>query len=209
MQHDASSFQDTRFYAVIRRILKALCFVLFPSRMVGAEKLEGEAPFIITANHQSLMDPILLAVHVKRHQIHFLGKDSLRRVPVLRWLVDHLHMIPVNRKATDIAAMRRCLAALKAGRVVGIYPEGTRKEQTMMEEMGSGIGLVALRSGVPLYPVYYDRKPRLFRTTRLVVGDAIGYEDLKRRGTNKETCEMLSERIKNTTYALRLAAPNK
>lgn len=197
------------FYTFAKVLLRVFSFIFYPSSISGGERLEREAPYILTANHQSMMDPILIAIHVKRHQIHFLGKDTIRKVPLVRWLVDHLHMISVARNSTDMGAMRACLAALKQQHVVGIFPEGTRKEATMMEEMGSGIGLIALRSGVPVVPVYFADKPRPFHKTRLFVGEAIDYEDIKQMGTNKESCEMLTERIKQAIYALKRIAENK
>lgn len=197
------------FYTFARAVLRGVCFVFFPSSIIHGERLEREAPYILTANHQSMLDPILIAIHVQKHQIRFLGKDTLRKVSLVRWLVDHLHMIAVVRKGTDMGAMRACLSALKENHVVGIFPEGTRKETKMMEEVGSGISLIALRSGVPVVPVYFAGKPRLFRKTRLYVGEPIDYEDIRQRGTNKESCEMLTERIREATYQLKALAENK
>lgn len=197
------------FYRFAHAVLRAFCVIVYPSAIRNAERLERDAPYLLTSNHQSMMDPILIAVRVKRHQIRFLGKDTLRRVPLVRWLVDHLHMISVVRNGTDMAAMRACLNALNEGHVVGIFPEGTRKEASMMESMGSGIGLIALRSGVPIVPVCFADKPRPFRKTRILVGETIDYEDLKRIGTNKQTCEELTERIRRATFALKRSAENK
>ena len=199
----------TWFYKFAWVVLRIFSFIFYPSSILNRERLEREAPFIITANHQSMMDPPLIAIHSRKHQIHFLGKDTLRKNALVRWVLDHLHMIPVARNATDIGAMRACLAALKEGHVMGIFPEGTRKEAVMMEKMGSGIGLIALRSGLPVVPVLIADKPRMFRKTRLIVGEEIDYEDLKQAGVNKESCEELTRRIKEATYQLKDLAENK
>lgn len=193
----------TPFYTFARFLLGIFCAIFYPSRVHGLENLDREAPFLLVANHQSMMDPILIAIRVKKWEIRFLGKDTLRKNAVVRWLVDHLHMIPVTRQATDMGAMRACLKALQAGHVVGIFPEGTRKETTMMEEMGSGIGLIALRSGVPVIPALIAQKPLPFRFTDIYFGKAIDYQDLQAMGTNKESCEMLTSRIRDITYRMK------
>lgn len=69
-----------------------------------------------------------------------------------------------------------------------------------MEELESGVGLIALRAGVPLVPMYIDRKYGFFRLTRCYVGAPIDYSDLRAEGVNKETCQRLMERI-TQTYA--------
>ncbi len=193
----------TPFYSFARVLLSIFTFLFYPTKAHGLENLNREAPFILVANHQSLMDPILVALHVKPWEIRFLGKDTLRKNAILRWLVDHLHMISVARGGTDMAAMRACLKALSQGHVVGIFPEGTRKEARMMEEVRSGVGLIALRSQAPLVPVLIAQKPRLFRRTHVYFGQAIDYQDIQAMGTNKQSCELLADRIRDTTYAMK------
>ncbi len=70
----------------------------------------------------------------------------------------HLHMIPVDRHHSDMEAMRACLRVTKAGGVLGIFPEGTRHKEGIMEHIESGVALIALRSGVPLIPRVHRRQ---------------------------------------------------
>jgi len=81
------------------------------------------------------------------------------------------------------------------GEILGIFPEGTRHHNGVMEELESGVGLIALRSRVPLIPLYITGKLKLFRRLHVYVGEPIVTEDLREQGVNKETCDMLLKRI--------------
>ena len=67
-----------------------------------------------------------------------------------------------------------------------------------MQEIESGASLIAMRCGVPIIPVYLDRKISFFRKTNLYVGEPILSEDLIARGINSETCEEMNERFRET-----------
>lgn len=72
-----------------------------------------------------------------------------------------------------------------------------------MEHVESGVALIALRSGVPMIPLYIGGKPRLFRRLDVRVGDPIAMDDLRARGVNRDTCEELLGRITETYRARR------
>lgn len=70
----------------------------------------------------------------------------------------------------------------KAGGVLGIFPEGTRHKEGIMEHVESGVALIALRSGVPMIPLYIGSKPRLFRPSgRARRRPRIAMDDLRER----------------------------
>jgi len=198
--------EKTPLYTFARFVVRIFSFLVYHSKCIGREKLDRDAPFIITSTHQSMMDPLLIASYTKRHEIRFLGKASLRKNAILRWLVDGLHMIPVVRDSTDMKAMRACINVLKKGHVLGIFPEGTRKETHVLDDMRTGVGIIALRSKVPIIPVYFDRKPMPFKTTTIYVGDEIPYDDILEHGTCKDACNMLMDRIHIHTDMLRKQA---
>lgn len=182
---------------VIGRVIFAIYFhILCFLRVTGREKLDvQDAPYILIGNHTTLADPIIAAYLVRHYEVNFLGKKELAEIPLVGRLLMHMHMIPVNRHNSDMEAMRACLKVTRAGGVLGIFPEGTRHVDGVMEHVESGVALIALRSGVPLIPVYIDGKPRLFRRLNVRVGDAIPMDDLRQQGVNKETCQVLLERI--------------
>lgn len=181
---------------VIGRVIFAIYFrILCFLRVEGWEKLKLDAPYILMGNHTTLADPIIAAYLVKRYEVNFLGKKELAEIPLIGRLLMHMHMIPVDRHNSDMEAMRACLKVTRAGGILGIFPEGTRHVDGVMEHVESGVALIALRSGVPLIPVYIGGKPRLFHRLVVRVGDPIPMDDLREQGVNKETCQVLLERI--------------
>lgn len=115
--------------SVCRGVAWLLCKILMPVTYHGLENVQCDAPYILISNHNSMVDPILIAWGCFRYQIHFLGKKELESVPILRWLFNKLDMIPVDRHNMDMHAVRACLKTLKEGHVLGIFPEGTRTKK--------------------------------------------------------------------------------
>lgn len=187
-------------YAVAKPIAALLFKTFLPVKYHGRERLQAEPPYIMIANHSSIIDPVIMGVGVKKHQIRFIGKKELWKNKLVGKIFDSMNMIPVDRHNSDMEAMRACMRVTREGGILGIFPEGTRHHQGLMEEMESGIGLIALRSRVPLVPVYIAGKVKLFRRLHVYVGEAIPTEDLREQGVNRETCGLLMTRI-TETYA--------
>ena len=175
MQNNTSEAAPKReraaIYTLARIIFGFLFHTIFPLRFHNAQIVEEmQPPYIIMANHRSFADPMALAIKVKKYEIRFIGKRELAHGRLKSWLFSGLHMILVSRHATDMAAMRQCMQTLKDGHILGIFPEGTRHQPEMMQEVESGTAIIALRARVPLLPVYIDGKIRPFHITHIYYG---------------------------------------
>jgi len=186
------------FYGGARIIATILFKTVMPVKYHHAHRVAGDAPFIVIANHSHWMDPIILALPIRRYQVTFLAKKELVQNKIASFVLRDMHVIPVDRHNTDMAAMRSCVKAVRDGNILGIFPEGTRHHKGVMEEIEGGVAMIALRSGVPLIPVYVTKKLKLFRRTDCWVGEPIELEDLRAQGVNKDTCQALLERITAT-----------
>lgn len=197
--------QKSLIYSIVKPVAALLFKTFLPVKYHGRERLAGEPPYIVIGNHYSMMDPVIVAVGVKKHQVRFIGKKELWKHKLIARIFNSMNMIPVDRHNSDMEAMRACMRVTREGHILGIFPEGTRHHQGLMEEMESGIGLIALRSRVPLIPVYIAGKVGLFRTLHVYVGEPIPTDDLREQGVNRETCELLLKRITETYAALHAA----
>ena len=187
-------------YEFCRRLAWLLFHTILPVRYEHVERIQLDAPFILIGNHLSLLDPVIAALAVKRYQLHFLAKKELAKVKPLRWFFTTLHTIFVDRHNSDMEAMRACMKVMREGEPLCVFPEGTRHHQGLMEEIESGVALMALRSGAPMIPVYIQGKLRLFRPLDVLIGEPIPMDDLRAEGVNSETCRQLMDRI-TQTYA--------
>ena len=196
--------ERTAIYTLARIIFGFLFHTIFPLRFHNAQIVEEmQPPDIIMANHRSFADPMALAIKVKRYEIRFIGKRELAHGRLKSWLFSGLHMILVSRHATDMAAMRQCMQTLKEGHILGIFPEGTRHQPEMMQEVESGTAIIALRARVPLLPVYIDGKIRPFHITHIYYGKPMELDDLYAQGVNNDTAHQLCQRIHDVFYAMR------
>ncbi|MBQ8312040.1 MAG: 1-acyl-sn-glycerol-3-phosphate acyltransferase [Clostridia bacterium] len=192
-------------YAFLRGLGDAAFHTVLPVKYHGAEKLQGEEPFIVIGNHQCWIDPVVMAVPIKKRQISLLAKQEIGAGGKLKKIMDNLHVVLVNRHNTDMEAMRACMKVLREGHILGVFPEGTRHHKGVMEELETGVAMIALRAGVPLIPMLIPQKVRPFRRSHCYVGEAIPLDDLREKGINKDTCAELLQRI-TATYAEMLKA---
>ena len=169
---------------------------IFPVKYHDQENFALEAPYIVIANHQSWMDPLIVAKPCKQYEIRFVGKKELNKGKIVTNVLSKLHMITVDRHNTDLAAMRQCTKVLKEGKVLGIFPEGTRHHDVLMETVETGSAVLALRARVPLLPVYVRYKPRFLRMNHVYVGKPMDITDLCAQGFDAQTVEQLTQRIR-------------
>lgn len=202
--------QETKrslIYTIAKPVAALLLKTFLPVKYHDVEKLNIEAPYIVIGNHLSLMDPVVIGVGIRKHQIRFIGKKELWKNKLVAAIFNNMNMIPVDRHNSDMEAMRACMRVTREGGVLGIFPEGTRHHKGLMEELESGVGLIALRSRVPVVSVYISGKLGLFRPLHVYVGDPIPTEDLREQGVNKESCELFLKRITQTYAELAKARP--
>ncbi len=201
--------QRSVIYTVALPIVRFLFKTILPVRYHGLENVrQMDAPYILMGNHVTMIDPVIMAAAAPKYQIRFIGKKELTKNKLLNAFFNELRMIPVDRHNTDMEAMRACMRVTREGGVLGIFPEGTRHHKGLMEEIESGVALIALRSKVPLVPIYLAGKLRFFRSLDVYVGEPISMDDLREMGVNTESCRLLMGRITTTYAALEAARTN-
>ena len=154
------------------------------ARLLYRIEIVGRVPpgaCVVAANHESLLDPPLLAL-VTRRPLHFLAKVELWRYRPGAWLMDALGGIPIRRDRRDLLSVGQALALLRAGESVAIFPQGTVQGGPWTR----GAARLALATGTPLVPVtIIGTRQALsmgrigFPRIRLVVGEPIPVEQAK------------------------------
>ena len=125
---------------------------LFSDRQIeGIERVPLTGPLLVVANHQSNIDPPLLATSLPR-RAYFMAKRGLFHDPVLAFLMKSYGLFPLNRDGGDLAAIRWALGMLRQNAALALFPEGTRSPGAMRKAI-PGVSMIALRSGAPILPV--------------------------------------------------------
>ncbi len=120
----------------------------------GRENIPADGPLIVVANHQSNLDPAILAASLRR-DTRFLAKDAIFKgaTPIGRWFLRSYGAQPLRRGEMDLTALRWGLTELKRPKAtLALFPEGTRNPGAMKQAQ-SGIVPLAARAGIPILPV--------------------------------------------------------
>lgn len=141
----------------------------------GAQNFRGiEGGCLIVCNHRSNWDPIVLGRSVRGRPVWYLAKEELFRHPLARFFLTRLHAIPISRGAGDIGAVKTALKALREGKILGMFPEGTRaKGGGGLQPFEAGAALLALRSKVPVVPAYIHGKYKFWHRVSITFGKPI------------------------------------
>ena len=200
--------ERTFWYSVARALGWVMRVFIFPVRYHHLERIDSaSAPYIVMANHVSMLDPVFIALAIKRYEVRFLGKRELGANALFRFFLSKLHTIFVSRHMSDMAAMRACNEVLKNGGALGLFPEGTRvPPEKLMQNVESGLSLIALRNRVPVMPVYIHSPVRLFRTTHVYFLPRLDYDDLAAGGVGKDVCDQLTQRFVDVLLEARSSA---
>ena len=124
--------------------------MFFSLEIKGAENIPKTGGFVLVANHISYFDPMVLGAGCSR-RVDYMAKKELFKNPILRFWLLHSRVFPVNRQGTDLSSIKEAVKRLKQGRVIGLFPQGTRKS-TQETDIKKGLAFLATKAGVPIVP---------------------------------------------------------
>lgn len=162
----------------------------------GLEHFPKTGGILICTNHIDALDPPVVGITSPR-PVHFMAKEELFNMPILKPLLPKVNAFPVKRGLSDREALRRALAILKGGDVMGIFPEGTRSKNGELGKGFSGAGFFALKGEADVVPCAIIGPYKPFKRLKVVYGEPIimqPYRDQK--ASADEVTTVIMERIK-------------
>lgn len=189
------------------RFVRAFTSCFHDLRLLTPCPIPAVGGAILVCNHTSSLDPVLLQASCPRVITWMMAKEY-SRIPGVSRLLSPIEPILVERSGRDMAATRAALRALRDGKVIGIFPEGRIEPGRDLLEFQTGIALLALKAGVPVYPAFLEGTQRgkgmlgAFLSPNqvtLAYGPAI---DLGDAGEGRESLEAVTERIRNAVAEL-------
>jgi 1-acyl-sn-glycerol-3-phosphate acyltransferase len=145
-------FLRSLFYQANLLWVRTLLFLVTTRDVKGKENVPRRGPLILASNHLNNADSPILTGTFPR-EIAWLTKAEWFRTPVIGRMFRMAGMIPVRRFEADLGALRKAQEVLKQGRVLGMFPEGTRSRVGYLQPAEPGTALIALRTGAPIQPV--------------------------------------------------------
>jgi 1-acyl-sn-glycerol-3-phosphate acyltransferase len=193
-------------------VLRPILNLIIKRDWRGAEHLPKSGAAIVVCNHLSYVDPLTFThfLYNNGRAPRYLGKESVFKVPIIGTVIRGAGQIPVSRESKDaVKGLEHAIAVLKAGHLLGVYPEGTltRDENLWPMKAKTGVARLALITGAPIYPCAswgpekvlppYSKKLRLFPRTKVSVlmGDAINLDKWRGRENDPQAIEEVAELV--------------
>ncbi|MCY3678768.1 MAG: 1-acyl-sn-glycerol-3-phosphate acyltransferase [Gemmatimonadetes bacterium] len=206
------------WYAFFRVALRWIGRVLTRCRVSGRSHIPREGPFILVANHESILDPLLIQTNCRR-TVHFFAKSTqFGANAVFRWFLPRVAAIPARRYRVDPQSVRTALRALERGDGVGIYLEGERSWEGALRPFRRGSIRLILKAGVPVVPCHvsgtYDAWPRWTRsrwrsTVHVRYGEPLHFGVHETRGARESALEPAADRLRQALLALAGERPDR
>jgi len=164
--------------------MKVINWIFFRTRFLGRENIPKQGGFIFASNHLSNIDPFILGISVRR-RFGYVAKESLFKHKLLAWFLYNVGAIPIKRDTADFRAIREALKRLKNGTSIILFPEGTRGAGSREKRPQPGVGLIAVRSNVPVLPVYIKNSDKAlpngakwfrFQLVEVMIGKPIHFD---------------------------------
>ncbi|MCP4591934.1 MAG: 1-acyl-sn-glycerol-3-phosphate acyltransferase [bacterium] len=123
-------------------------------RRIGPCTVPARGPVILTANHASTADPLMLYATCPHRSMSFLIAREYAHLPIVHHVTDSARCIPVKRDGQDTAAARQSMRRLLEGGMLGIFIEGRIPEPDQAQTPKDGVALLALMTGATVIPAY-------------------------------------------------------
>lgn len=141
------------FYRFIRPIVRFIVWILNGHLHVHHKDRIPEGNYILVAPHRTWWEPVMFALAASPMEFMFMAKIELFKNPVLRFILNHAHAFPVDRKNPGPSVLKIPIKGLRAGKFsLIIFPSGTRHSA----ELKGGAVVIAKLSKRPLVPVVYQ-----------------------------------------------------
>jgi len=177
---------------------------LRPKRLFPYGKDIPKGGVLISANHKSFLDPIIIHCAVMNRRLNCLATKDLYRKRIWQLFFPAMHCIQVDKENFSMATFHQVVDRLNAGKAVVIFPEGqvNRDENTAVMTFKSGAMLMAHKSRVPILPVYIVKKQHWYDRQYIVIGKPIDVRELTGDFPSMDKLNEASEYIRQQELAL-------
>ena len=171
------------FWYLVTRVMQMFVFDRFQLKVSGLEKLPKSGPYIISSNHQSYIDPLILASLLPQ-EVFFrtfaVGTSDIFGKGLMRRLARSIKVVVLDPDANLVPAMRAGAFGLRHGMALVLYPEGERSIDGTPKVFKKGAAILSIHLQVPIVPVaiegHYEVWPRNqafrgFKPLKMVFGD--------------------------------------
>jgi len=173
------------FWYLVSRLAQVIALDRFDLKVSGIEKLPKKGPYIISSNHQSYIDPLILASVLPGDvfgRLFAVGTSEIFGKGLMRRLARSIKVVVLDPDANLVPAMRAGAFGLRNGMALILYPEGERSIDGAPKTFKKGAAILSIHLQVPIVPVaiegFHEVWPRNksfqgFKPLKMVFGDPI------------------------------------
>ena len=188
-------------YKLVANIVKVILKLMgSKARVYGEENLPKEGGYIIACTHTGYVDILNLGVAMYPQEIHFMAKKQLFEMKGLGWLIEHLNAFPVDRDNPGPSVIKIPSQLLKEGKVVGIFPSGTRNSEGT--DLKQGAITIAQLAKSQIVPAAYVGARNAGDVMKRGKGYLIYGEPFYVTGKGKEGREQFTQHLERELVAL-------
>lgn len=143
------------YYRFARFCSQAALALYFHGRVFGLRHFPPTGGVLLASNHQSFFDPIAVTCCLHREG-NYMARDTLFKNPLFGRLIASLNSFPVKRGTGDVGAVKEILRRLRDGKVVLVFPEGTRTRDGSIGRINVNSMSMAKRAGAAVVPAVID-----------------------------------------------------
>jgi len=188
-------------YKLVANIVKVILKLMgSKARVYGEENLPKEGGYIIACTHTGYVDILNLGVAMYPQEIHFMAKKQLFEMKGLGWLIERLNAFPVDRDNPGPSVIKIPSQLLKEGKVVGIFPSGTRNAEG--SDLKQGAITIAQLAKAQIVPAAYVGARNAGDVMKRGKGYLIYGEPFYVTGKGKEGREQFTQHLENELVAL-------
>ena len=159
-------------YPLGKALVSTLLYPLYRVKVIGKENFPKQGGVLLCTNHIDNLDPPVVGMTCPR-PVHFMAKEELFEAPILKSILPKVNAFPIKRGMSDRQALRKALSILKTGKVVGLFPEGTRSRDGVLQQGLAGAGFFALRGEAVVMPCAIIGPYKPFKRLKVVYGKPI------------------------------------
>ena len=173
-------------YPLGKFLISTVCYPLYRIKVIGKENFPKEGGVLLCTNHIDNLDPPVVGITCPR-TVHFMAKEELFSKPILKTLLPQVQSYPVKRGMSDRNAFRQTIKLLKDGKVVGLFPEGTRSKTGEIGKGLAGAGFFALKGGdAKVIPCAIVGPYKAFSQLKVVYGEPMDMTPFRERKASAE-----------------------
>lgn len=194
------------FYIIKALLFLPLCIFAYPTRIIGVKNIPKKGRMLLCPNHQTLNDPIIIALRIHRRRFYFMAKAPLFKYKFTNWFLRKMGAFPVHHGKNDIESVKTTLKHLKNDKAMCIFPEGARLRTEDANDLKNGVVNFALKTNSPIVPSVFVKKTNAFTFNTFIIGKPFNLcemEQFKDRKIDKDLLNEASNYLKDQIHGLR------